>query len=208
MMAMESGMPSAIGRDDAIGSSPSRTVILVTGLPAAGETTVSRALSEALTLPLLSKDAIKESLFDVLGVRDREWSLRLGAAANSVLWALLSHCPEGAIVDIWLDPIRDAGLSQQGLAQAGVKTAFEIICDCPAEVAAQRYASRIRHPGHLPPDRATLQRIHDSSVLMTPLEIGPTKRIDTTRPVDIPALVEWLGRGGVENSYADEPSGT
>ena len=115
---MESGMPSAIGRDDAIGSSPSRTVILVTGLPAAGKTTVSRALSEALTLPLLSKDTIKESLFDVLGVRDREWSLRLGAAANSVLWALLSHCPEGAIVDIWLDPIRDVGLSQQGLAQA------------------------------------------------------------------------------------------
>lgn len=80
--------------------------------------------------------------------------------------------PKGAIVDIWLDPIRDVGLSQEGLAQAGVKTAFEIICDCPAEVAAQRYASRIRHPGHLPPDRAALQRIHNSSVLMRPLEIG------------------------------------
>lgn len=197
---MGSGVPAAIGRDDAIGSSPAKTVIVVTGLPAAGKTTASQALSEALALPLLSKDAIKESLFDVLGVRDRDWSLQLGAAANSVLWGLLSHCPKGAIVDIWLDPIRDVGLSQQGLAQAGVKTAFEIICDCPAEVAAQRYASRIRHPGHLPPDSATLQRIHDSSVLMRPLEIGPTKRIDTTRLVDIPALVEWLSRGGVENS--------
>ena len=207
-MAIGSGMPAAVGRDDAIASSPAKTVILVTGLPAAGKTTVSQALSEALALPLLCKDAIKESLFDVLGVGDREWSLQLGAAANSVLWTLLSHCPKGAIVDIWLDPIRDVGVSQQGLARAGVKAAFEIICDCPAEVAAQRYASRIRHPGHLPPDRAALQRIHDSSVLMTPLEIGPTKRIDTTRPVDIPALVEWLSRGGVENSYADEPSRT
>ena len=134
-MAMGSGMPAAIGRDHAIASSPAKTIILVTGLPAAGKTTVSQALSEALTLPLLSKDAIKESLFDVLGVRDREWSLQLGAAANSVLWALLSHCPKGAIVDIWLDPIRDVGLSQQGLARAGVKAAFEVICDCPAELA-------------------------------------------------------------------------
>lgn len=189
---MGSDISAAIGRDEAVGSSPAKTVVLVTGIPGAGKTTVSRALSTTLTLPLLSKDAIKESLFDVLGVRDREWSLQLGAAANRVLWALLSCCPAGAIVDMWLDPIRDAGLSQRGLAQADVHTAFEIICDCPVELAVERYASRIRHPGHLPPDGATLQRIHDLSILMTPLGIGPTKRIDTTRPVDIPALVEWL----------------
>lgn len=200
---MGSGVPAAIGRDDdAIGSSPARTVVLVTGIPGAGKTTVSRALSKALTLPLLSKDAIKESLFDVLGVRDREWSLQLGAAANNVLWSLLSLCPAGAIVDMWLDPIRDVGLGQQGLAQADVQTAYEIICDCPAELAVQRYAGRVRHPGHLPPDHATLQRIHDSSTLMTPLGIGPTKRIDTTGPVDIAALVEWLHRGAERSSPA------
>ena len=47
-------------------------------------------------------------------------SSKLGAAANRVLWALLSCCPAGAIIDMWLDPIRDVGLSQQGLAQADV----------------------------------------------------------------------------------------
>lgn len=197
----------AIERDDeVIGSSQARTVVVVTGIPGAGKTTVSRALSKALTLPLLSKDAIKESLFDVLGVKDREWSLQLGAAANNVLWSLLSQCPAGAIVDMWLDPIRDAGIGQQGLAQADVQTAYEIICDCPAELAVQRYTGRVRHSGHLPPDQATLQRIHDSSSLMTPLGIGPTKRIDTTGPVDIPALVRWLlGGSGAEESYSGAP---
>jgi adenylate kinase family enzyme len=186
----------AMGRDvEVTGSSPARTVVFVTGIPGAGKTTMSRALSRALTLPLLSKDAVKESLFDVLGVRDREWSLQLGAAANNVLWAVLADCSAGAVVDMWLDPIRDAGIAQQGLAQAHVETAYEIICDCPAELAVQRYTGRVRHPGHLPPDQATLQRIHDSSVLMTPLGIGPTKHIDTTGPVDIPELVRWL-RGG------------
>ena len=97
---MEWGVP-AIGRDDdLVGSSPPRTVVLVTGIPGAGTTTVSRALSKALMLPLLSKDAIKESLFDELGVKDREWSLQLGAAANRAVWSLLCHCPAGAIVDM------------------------------------------------------------------------------------------------------------
>jgi adenylate kinase family enzyme len=91
MLAMDSGVSAAIRRDDDATGSPARTVVLVTGTPGAGKTTVSRALSKALTLPLLSKDAIKESLFDVLGVRDREWSLQLGAAANNVLWSLLSQ---------------------------------------------------------------------------------------------------------------------
>ena len=202
---MGSGVPAAWD-EMRTGHRRQGPVVVVTGLPGAGKTTVSRALSKALTLPLLSKDAIKESLFDVLGVRDREWSLQLGVAANKVLWTLLSHCPAGAIVDMWLDPIRDVGVTQEGLALADVQTAYEVICDCPAELAVQRYAGRVRHPGHLPPDQATLQRIHDSSILMTPLGIGPTKRIDTTRPVDIPDLVEWLRRGeGAENSYAGAP---
>jgi adenylate kinase family enzyme len=192
--------------DDVIGPSRARTVVVVTGIPGAGKTTLSRALSKTLTLPLLSKDAIKESLFDVLGVKDREWSLQLGAAANNVLWSLLSNCPAGAIVDMWLDPIRDAGICQHALARADVQTAYEIICDCPADLAVQRYTGRVRHPGHLPPDQATLQRIHDSSILMMPLGIGPTMRIDTTGPVDIPALVGWLhGGSGAEESHAGPP---
>jgi hypothetical protein len=107
---------------------------------------------------------------------------------------------------MWLDPIRDVGLRQAGLAQADVQTAYEIICDCPAELAVQRYAGRVRHPGHLPPDQATLQRIHDSSTLMTALGIGPTKRIDTTGPLDIAALVAWLqSGGGAERSSPARP---
>jgi len=38
-----------------------RLVVLVNGLPAAGKTTLARALSRRLALPLLSKDVIKGS---------------------------------------------------------------------------------------------------------------------------------------------------
>ena len=41
-----------------------RLVVLVNGLPAAGKTTLARALSHRLSLPLFSKDVIKEAHAD------------------------------------------------------------------------------------------------------------------------------------------------
>ncbi len=39
-----------------------------------------------LDLPLVSKDTIKEILFDTLGWRDREWSKKLGHASFELLF--------------------------------------------------------------------------------------------------------------------------
>jgi predicted kinase len=53
----------------------SRTLVLVSGPPAAGKTTVALPLAAALAWPLISKDDIKEALVDVLatvGVLPRE----------------------------------------------------------------------------------------------------------------------------------------
>jgi 2-phosphoglycerate kinase len=42
-------------------------LILVSGAPGTGKTTVANALATRLQIPTVSKDAIKESLFESLG---------------------------------------------------------------------------------------------------------------------------------------------
>ena len=63
-------------------------LVIVTGKSATGKTTLARRLADDARLPLVYKDALKESLFDSLGVGDRPHSRRLGFASIQLLRAL------------------------------------------------------------------------------------------------------------------------
>lgn len=186
----EAGEPRA--GQAAAADAPTVPLTLVTGVPGSGKSTVSTALARALCAQLLAKDVVKETLFDLHGVRDRAWSVSAGHASLEVIWSLASSCPTGPVVDVWLDPVRDAGLAQRGLATGGIRDVVEILCACPGEEAASRYAARRRHPGHLPPDSVTLRRIARAAQMMEPLGVGPAIRIDTSMPIDLAALSAWV----------------
>ena len=72
-----------------------RKIVLVSGAPGAGKTTLAIQLASILRMPLLSKDAIKECLFDALSSPpgDREWSRTLGATAMELMWRLAEDAP-------------------------------------------------------------------------------------------------------------------
>ena len=62
------------------------TCILITGLPASGKTTFAMHLGQELGLPMLSKDRIKEILYDTLGFQSPEEKVSLSIAGTSLLY--------------------------------------------------------------------------------------------------------------------------
>lgn len=60
--------------------------ILVAGMPAAGKSTMAEAIAEKWNLPVISKDKIKELLFDHVGFRSREEKIKLGIASMDIMY--------------------------------------------------------------------------------------------------------------------------
>jgi len=163
-----------------------RRLVLVTGPPGAGKTTVAEALADELGFTLFAKDPIKEILHDALGEEaDLAWSRRLGVAAMEMLWALAAYSPAAVLeANFWPDDPR-----HRAHAQALGAVPVEVHCVCPVEECVRRYAERApsRHAVHVDGHGArSLVAGFERSA--RPLGLGPVVLVDTTRPVDIPAL--------------------
>jgi predicted kinase len=163
-----------------------RQIVLVSGPPGAGKSTVAEALAAELGSALFAKDRIKEMLHDTLGEdADLAWSRRLGAAAMEMLWALAASAPAVVLeANFWPDDPR-----HRAHAQALSTVRVEVHCVCPVEECLRRYAERApsRHVVHV--DReAKLASVAAFERSARPLELGPVVRVDTTVTVDIGAL--------------------
>lgn len=76
--------------------------ILVTGIPAAGKSTMAQFLSERLSVPIISKDKIKELLFDDVGFRTREEKVKLGIGSMNIMYYMaeqLMQCNQPFILE-------------------------------------------------------------------------------------------------------------
>lgn len=71
--------------------------MILTGLPATGKSTLGAILSRRLSLPLISKDDIKETIADSLGTGNRSLSREYGLAGIEVQFTLLRRCLEAGI---------------------------------------------------------------------------------------------------------------
>lgn len=129
-------------------------VFIVTGAPCTGKTTLARRLAHELVLPLVTKDGIKETLFDTLGWSGRAWSKSLGGAS----YALLFHFLE-TLVAAGCSHIVEANFYPADAARfLSIKTeypfqAFQIYCRAREDVIWERFKERAesgqRHPGHV-----------------------------------------------------------
>jgi hypothetical protein len=139
-------------------------------------------LAAALGVPLLAKDTVKEALFEALGTGDRAWSQRLGGASMEVLFALAADAPAAVLESFWRRPHAVDRLR-------ALRPLLEVHCACPPEVSLARYRERARHPGH---GGVGEDEIAAWAADAGPLELGPVLEVDTTSPVDVPAVAAWV----------------
>ena len=154
--------------------------MLVTGPPGAGKTGIARGLADGLRLPLLEKDAFKETIGGALGIADRATSQRLGAAIFDV------------IADVAHDLLR-RGVSV--IAEGNFTARSRLVADLPScrvvqvhvsaapDVLRERLRARDaeRHPVHY--DAAAADEIAERATrgAWGPLPIdGVTLSLDTT----------------------------
>ena len=147
--------------------------VIVNGLPGSGKTTLAPRLARALDLPLFAKDAVKETIADVIGVTPPpgltpfEWSRKLGAATNEAIWTLLGMSGRGAVLD----------------------DVHEVWCDVPIDVAKARFSDRVadRHAIHFD-DLDKSGEWAFWATVAEPLGFGTLHRIDTTALVPDEAI--------------------
>lgn len=169
-------------------------LLVVTGVPGAGKTTLASGLATALQVPVISLDSIKESLyFGATEYRD-QFDLRLAAEAE--LRLQLNAIEGTAVVDIWIAPKRDTERVAALLREQN-RDIVELLCRVPADVAVERYARRRRTGGpHRPADASTLKRIEEAAAHFEPMGMGWCIEVATAGPVDVRRLIGLLQRHG------------
>jgi predicted kinase len=166
---------------------PRPVVIVITGPPCAGKTTIARRVAERFSLPWMGKDMVKELLFDTLGWQDREWSKKLGRASIVVLFRFLEAqvaARRSCIVESNFKAEYDTARFLD-LRERYEFDLMQIECLCDGQVLFERFKRRAesgeRHPGHL--DHANYDEFREMLLLgrSEPLKIGGCRvEIDTT----------------------------
>jgi predicted kinase len=131
---------------------PYMPVILITGLPGTGKTTLARIIAARYRLPLLAKDLIKEPLLDAFGAGDASQSRHLSTLSFNIQFEIAREL-YAAGSPMLLEGNFRPGEHEKPLGDACPGTDFcQVLCrlDETERLArlARRQSDPARHAGH------------------------------------------------------------
>jgi len=121
----------------------------------AGKTTLSRQLSKELKIPLIAKDDMKVILFDALGWKDRDWSMKVGSACYKIMdYVACQQLSAGSstIMESTFNPKLDNPKIQRWQEEYDFQL-IQVYCHTDPKIARQRVDDRLdtevaNHPSH------------------------------------------------------------
>ena len=129
-------------------------VVVVNGLPGVGKTSLAGRIAQGLGWPLLTKDMIKESLFDSIGWGDRPWSRKLSVASMDLLFLWLQRealAGRDVVIEGNFDAVRDTDRFLRAMHHTPTRW-VQVLVVCDGDVLLARHRARglsgKRHPGH------------------------------------------------------------
>lgn len=169
-----------------------RYFVVISGLPGSGKSTLARQLAVALDLPLLDKDTILESLFELKGVECRRELSR----ESDVILQTEAMASEGAVlVSHWRLPGMplNAGTPTDWISELSDKI-VNVHCECPAHVAAERFYRRKRHPGHGDHERSRAEILASIREVdgFGRINIGTRVEVDTSQTLDLDVVIREI----------------
>lgn len=167
-------------------------IIIISGSPGVGKSTIAKALHKKLKYTYVSKDYLKETLFENIdGVKDTiEYSRIIGGASMELLWVIASNSVN-VILDSNFNPNSEYEIGKINSLKGNI---IEIFCYAPIQTIQERFKNRAllskHHPAHI---SKTISR-EEVEKYLNPIGIGKLIKVEINNELSIDYILEKLNK--------------